>query len=383
MPTVVGGGSIGVTLDLLEITAAQQALAAIGTGYPNTEIHTAVGQPVVNPTFLQVLDLPGGGNYVVGPPEQVVVISSDPSPTAPTTITGNGFNGLIIGNQGNDTVNFGTGSGSVFAGDGNNVVNLGNGSGPGGSVFIEFGTGVDMLNMAGGSATVSQVGGGQTGVVITQGTNHLDGLTPLNVVVQGGTNDLDLDGGLTKILGGSNTLNLTGNDTVISYGGTTSINITGNGTDYIYGNNDTVTLGSGNDTVVISGNATAFAGSGNQQITAVTGNDSLVAGTGSATMTGGTGNDTYVGGSGHDTFVAGSGINLFSFSSDTAMSGGTHVIQGFQDGRDQIQLVGYDTAAALSNAQVVGGSTVISLDSGHTTITLTNFTNLNPTDIKH
>jgi hypothetical protein len=64
------------------------------------------------------------------------------------------------------------------------------------------------------------------------------------------------------------------------------------------------------------------------------------------------------------------------------MAGGTHVINGFFEGADKIQLVGYNLNQVFNqDLKVQGGNTIISLDHGRTTITLVGFTNLHKSDL--
>jgi hypothetical protein len=102
-----------------------------------------------------------------------------------------------------------------------------------------------------------------------------------------------------------------------------------------------------------------------------------------------------MGGGARDTVIAGSGFthmvadghndswggrqtNVFEF--DQSVGGGHHLIHNFTEGRDKLHLVGYETTAALQHSQVVGGSTVISLDGGKTEIVLNGVTNLGKHD---
>ena len=109
-------------------------------------------------------------------------------------------------------------------------------------------------------------------------------------------------------------------------------------------------------------------------MSAGSGGSTLIGGSGDSPLVGGGKGHVFTGGTGHDTLVAGGTSDVFTFAS--TLSGGQHVIDNFASG-DKLNLQGYDSASALANAKVIGGSTVITLDHGHTTITLEGFTHLN------
>ena len=120
------------------------------------------------------------------------------------------------------------------------------------------------------------------------------------------------------------------------------------------------------------------AASGNETLSGVFsyGNDSFKAGSGSDEIDLGTGKDTVVAGTGQDTVNAGSSADLFRFVDLANTAGGTTIIDGFKLGIDKLQLQGYGANAvtnAVANAQVVNGSTVVTLPDS-TKITLTDLT---------
>jgi Ca2+-binding RTX toxin-like protein len=427
--TIVGGHSVTLSLNPLEFKAAQDALFTIGKGFTNSTVLTSATDQVPsppNPTTLFV--------YNVSPP---------PAPSSPlaqafvllgendASLTGHSGQQVLIGNQGNDTINAAGGSGTIIGGDGNNTVDLNNAGAAGGTAFIEFGIGKDVVNMWGGNVEVSNVGGSSDTVNAFNGANTVVGDVGLTVALNGGNDSVSLHGNSTVNITG------TGSDTIdtgstasvinISDGGTAaSVSVTGSGSDTVnitggsntvtasnpinasvtggtntlkLSGNDTIFIGSGSDTLSEAGTATVHGGTGSVKFTALSGNDSIVAGSGNATIIAGSGNNTVVAGaftevdagSGHDTFFGGKGTDTFNgsgaasnlFVYDSAQGGGTHVIANFTSGRDQIALTGYDSTTALNNAKVVGGNTVISLDGGKTTITLTGFTHLSASDFVH
>ncbi len=133
---------------------------------------------------------------------------------------------------------------------------------------------------------------------------------------------------------------------------------------------------------LIRGNESVQAGSGNATLFGGSGHDFFAAGGGFTTMIAGTGNDTFVGGS-HSDLMDGQGAKSNVFEFDKSAHGGFHIITNFSEGRDKIDLVGYDTTSAFNHAQVIGGDTVIMLDSGKTEIVLTGFTSLHKSDFTH
>ena len=252
---------------------------------------------------------------------------------------------------------------------------------------------------------------------IFTGANTFSSESAVKLNVAGGTNTLNLGGNdQVTLSGGSSAVNLHGKHmTIANAGGNNSFSISGSGHDTFTGGganvtqtdsgkyhlhmsgNDTITLGSGNDTIVEAGKATVYAGSGNLNYQG-DGASYVVAGSGMSTLRGGGGNDTFVGGSGKGLMSGGGGANLFVaghgdqtmngegatsniFSFDkTKASGSSDHIKNFTSGRDHIKLVGYDTAAALAGAKVVGGNTILSLNGGATKIELVGFKHLTAAD---
>ncbi|HEV2362707.1 MAG TPA: hypothetical protein VGS12_00765 [Caulobacteraceae bacterium] len=394
-----GGGSSG--------KKTQKALNKASKGFSSTNImKSPTDKPVkgkfnvynFKPTKGEVFKLPYLAQAVVltGKADAKVVGHSGPNVE------------LIVTDQGHDTVNAAGGIGTII-GNGPDTISTNSPGKAGGNLLIQT-SHPSVINMYGASVTVQ--GNGDT-VNVLSGTN--------NLVAQGGevvhvgaglSASLNLtDHGQTEkvTLGGNDTVTVTGGKDSITGTGTNQIKLAGGATDTIHGNvqvtitdgasynlsvsgHDTLSFGSGQDTIVLHGAASVKGSAGDVLFRDFKGTASVAAGSGDSTLIGGAGNDTFTGsaglvsmqggkganvfqgGTGHDTMVAGGTSNLFSFYE--GKSGGTHVIHGFKNGPDHLNLVGYDTAAALAGAHVVGGNTVISLDSGHTTITLVGFTHL-------
>lgn len=116
---------------------------------------------------------------------------------------------------------------------------------------------------------------------------------------------------------------------------------TGDGADFVDGNGgrDFIFTGSGEDVAIGgSGDDGISGGRGNDVLLGESGNDTIHGGRGDDTMTGGSGNDWMAGGGGRDTFVLETG------------SGHDRII-GFHDGRDQIDLSGYDGIESFADLE--------------------------------
>jgi Ca2+-binding RTX toxin-like protein len=183
--------------------------------------------------------------------------------------------------------------------------------------------------------------------------------------------------------------------------------------------NDTINLGTGRDSITEAGTATVhgafgssatieggkfqFFGKGTTsnpyQELAVNGKATLVGGGGSHSyqFIGGSGSvdmrgmqgvngkstdNTFIGGSGHATMTGGSGQNLFVIGCHGGI-GGNDVITNFASGNDKLYLEGhsYNWLTSHGDISVQGGNTIIRLDGGQTTVTLTNFTGLSSGDV--
>lgn len=150
--------------------------------------------------------------------------------------------------------------------------------------------------------------------------------------------DVDVDNGVIHVLDGvllplavSAILSQPGTDFLIGDDGRDYFS-TRDGNDFVDGNGgrDFIRTGSGNDVAIGgTGNDWIVAGRGEDIILGEEGHDKIFAGRGNDTIDGGSGNDWMSGGWGQDTFVFENG------------SGHDKII-GFRNGRDKIDLSGYD-----------------------------------------
>ncbi len=263
-----------------------------------------------------------------------------------TVIGGTGFHQLLNSNRsvfGSMSVNGGSGSVTVFSGDQGGIIY-------GGS--------------AGGNVVIA--GAGQLGDSYFQyageDANGGDGIEPATpvTIVGGGSGDLLVLKGVwndNAVVAGAGNETLTGAD-ANGYGNTF---FGGTGADLIV-------AGGGHDLVV--------AGSGAETINAGTGQTAIFAGTGSDLIVGGDGSDYVQVGAGSATAFTGAGADLFA--AVNGGGGGTELVVGFRVGTDQIALRSYagsGTMAGITNSQVTGGSTVLTL-ADNTRITLQGVTNL-------
>ncbi len=403
--TIVGGAKVTLSLDPAEYAAAQQALSAIGKGYTqgfvlDDDINDAPKAGALN--IYNVTDEDGrplhghdhhdhdnDDTYHLRAGAQGIVLTGNEA----ATIVGRSTFEVLIGNQGNDTINAAGGTGTVIAGDGNNLIETGKSDG----LTIVVGKGDNTIDLQHGNDFVTTLGGTQT--------INLTGDVKSAVISGSGDRTINdtsnaAGGSAVTVSGGHNTI-YTNHD--VSIHATTGVEVdqSGHGTlNFVGTGNDLLYLGSGDDTVVEAGSATVHGGKGQLLFQGGAGNESVQAGSGNATLFGGSGHDffaagggftTMIAGTGNDTFVGGSHSDLMDgqgaksnvFEFDKSAHGGFHIITNFSEGRDKIDLVGYDTTSAFNHAQVIGGDTVIMLDSGKTEIVLTGFTSLHKSDFTH
>jgi Ca2+-binding RTX toxin-like protein len=261
-----------------------------------------------------------------------------------------------------------------------------------GPATFELVSGTNTITV-GGSAQFNESGGANTLLLRPGQTDSIDATGGDNTITLFADDTVNVVGGANTISEATGTtLNLSGGG-IDSVSGNGTFSVTQHGTQVSVNGNDTITFGSGADTMVEFGTATVYSG-GTAGITvqAGLGTTSIAAGSGNATLLGGSGNDTFAGSSGFTSMVGGAAQNYFvagvgtdsmtgagtydRFTFNSALSGGTHVITNFNASTDHIQLIGYTVATALADSKVVGGNTVITLDSGKTTITLDGFTHL-------
>jgi hypothetical protein len=407
-----GGGDDTVSFTGSSKTLLQQAMG-------NIEIDVTGDRDTINiKNGKDTIDVTGKGTKINSSLKGGVVVNE----SGPVS--------MVFKGAGNDTVSMGDGSNTIND-SGNLTVQGGGPSGNGHNKINVGGTRLDIradgnnlisvgasrnarshptvnLTVGGGTDTTA-TGGNNDTIIATSKVNLTTTGDPGNInfvgigndsfTLNGGGNadnqvNIDSDKARITINGGAESLNVLGDHAKI----TESPNAGGSIITAI--GNDTINLGTGNDTVTDLGGATVFGGGGNfqfvgggggrDQVVVGSGNATLVggggvnvfhAGSGSTSMTGGAGSrDTFFGGSGLDTMDAqGATSAVFQFAASN--HGGTHTINHFQTGPDKLSLSGYDTAAVLASAQVIGGNTVLNLGDG-TTITLAGFTHLTASDFK-
>jgi Ca2+-binding RTX toxin-like protein len=353
--TIVGGASVELQLGSREALFAQMALTAAGDGYKNGKVYDHLGADV-NPRKFAAFAVTGAeGKTLVLPMLGNALIAEG---TTDVGLVGHAGTEVLIGNSGNDTINAAGGNGTIISGDGDNLIQLNSQGAGGGRQYIVTGAGADTIDSYGGKATINNET--LADVVIHAGHTSLVGLNDLDVTIKAGVNILDLTGNdSVSISGGTNTLDLSGNDTITF----------GRGNDTIVEHGTSTITASAAGVLVQSGLGTASmaAGSGSSTLIGGTGADTLVGGAGVTSMIGGQSANTFLGGAGQDTMVGGGTSNLFIFEANHA--GGTHEIDGFVHGSDKIDLVGYSLNFS-QDVKEVGGNAVISLDGGHTIITV-------------
>ena len=413
------GGLVEVKLNAKEISAAQTALNGITAGHTLlVDIDKTAPYPASPDVNIFSVDAVGPLTTVVLDPNAEAAVMRG---TGAVKLTGRAADDVLIGNSGKNTIDGGGGNDTIIAGDGKNNIKLNGTNGAGGNVDLRTGAGINQIDLYGGNVTVSSAGkstkldihnGNNT---ITTGDNikiKVEQATSTNVLNLGGNDSITLLGG-----GAHSVVNLSGDKTVIDNRDADNVfNLTGDGDpvkekatfsgtgsevhDLVGGHtvqlsgNDTIYLGSGNDTIKEAGRATIYGGSGLVDAHNSKGALEFHAGSGNSTIYGGKGDDTFIGGSGttymrggegDNLFIAGSGddtmdatknpfSDLFYFDSVNAGGGGaTHRILNFHETRDHIQLVGYDSTAALAGATHSGGNTTLTLSDG-TKIVVVGFT---------
>ena len=296
-------------------------------------------------------------------------------------------NGTVNTHQGNDVIDI-SGVGKVSVGSGNDFIRIG------GAGSVTAADGNDSI-WIGGNASINAGSGNDTMHVVGDA----------KVKVGNGDNQMTVGGSATIAAGdGNNTISVSGAGNIE----------TGSGNDSVQVGSGRVTVGNGDDTVAAIGLATVTGNFGTARldggsiesymttvgskevstavvlsgdVTMLGGcNDALFVGGGlgtNASMRGGSGNDTFWGGQGNTTMSGGTRANYFEFFASAA--GGQHVITNFVSGKNFLYLEGESLDQLQNDEQitVTGGNTIISLDSGQTTITLQGFTSpLKATDIK-
>jgi Ca2+-binding RTX toxin-like protein len=151
---------------------------------------------------------------------------------------------------------------------------------------------------------------------------------------------------------------------------------------------NTIYAGSGSDSVIGGTSSDFISSNGTLAANGGAGSDSIVGGAGSSTLGGGSGNDTIVAGSGgsyligevgDDSLVGGAGKDVFIFRPGD----GNDTISGFNPAADTLGFTStnygnstLDLGSLISNAQVSGGNTILTLPDG-STITVVGATGVN------
>jgi len=228
-------------------------------------------------------------------------------------ILGGGANDTLIGLAGGDTLDGGAGTDSLVGGDGNDSLIGGAGvdtlNGGAGDDIIAGGAGNDIINAGTGSDVITYtIGDGADAVV--GGTSP--GVGPANT---------DVDTVNVIGTGGSDTINVAFNGTVLTgVGGGTLAEIE-RVTANLAAGVDTLSYGTGPAAVTVNlatGSASGFSTiTSIENVTGGNGADSLTGDTGANALTGGTGNDTLSGGLGADVLTGAAGTDTASYADET------------------------------------------------------------------
>lgn len=261
-------------------------------------------------------------NYTLPDNVENLVIFS----VASLTGTGNGLDNILLGYNGNDTLNGGAGNDTLEGGLGNDLLNGGAGidlmtGGAGNDIYIvdnagdrvaeglaagtdEVRTSLDSYRLGANLESLTYTG---TGTFSGQGNALGNKLT-------GGAGADTLDGGAGNdtLIGGA------GNDTYIVDASTDTVTESAKGgTDTVLTTLARYTLGTEveNLTFTGTGNFTATGNALANLITGGAGDDRLNGGNGNDTLIGGAGNDTIIGSVGVDDLTGGAGQDLFQYAS--------------------------------------------------------------------
>lgn len=250
--------------------------------------------------------------------------------------------GVVYGNDGNDTIFGGDGVDEVSGGgDDDYIVGLDGAddlNGGSGNDEVRGGAGDDTVN---GSTGLDDLFGGS-------GDDLIDGGSE-NDNIRGESGDDTIEGGSGEdtIDGGSGEENIDGGVNADEiYGRSGDDLLRGNtGGDLISGGagDDTIAGNSGHDTIDGgSGNDVVYAGSNDDVVRGTLGDDYLDGSSGDDNLSGGSDNDTLIGGSGQDTLSGGNGADVFVFEaiSDSPHGATRDTITDFEAGVDKIDLSG-------------------------------------------
>jgi Ca2+-binding RTX toxin-like protein len=224
------------------------------------------------------------------------------------TLTGNGVVNVIIGGNGDDTIDGGDG------GDGD---------------ILNGGDDIDTLSYASSGAGVTVNIGGNTA---SGGAAENDTISNFeNLTGSAFDDNLTGTGGINRILGGAGNDTLSGGD-----------------------NNDTLDGGIGNDKIFGGeGNDTLTGGDGNDEIDGQQDDDTITGGKGNDLLNGSDGTDNIDGGDGDDIVIGGDGSDTLKGGAHTAGVGDTLSYAG-NGGSVTVTLKGTTLAAAVSGGHANG-----------------------------
>jgi Ca2+-binding RTX toxin-like protein len=311
--TISGGNQVTLSLSDAQVQAARAALTSLSSNYKESKVLSSGGVPTsgllnaynIDATPWATYTLPSGG-------QTIVVYNTDSQAQASVTIDEavGGSNQVVIGNNGNDTINALGASGTIIAGDGNNTIDLTNSS-----QSISAGTGKNTIKAVGNDT-------------ITLGS-------------------------------GADTVTSTGSATVIGGSGTLVFDARNLGG--VAGINSTVYAGSGAETMFGGSGTTKFYGS------TTGGSDYMVGGTGANVFEGGNGTDVMVAGSGVKS------TSVFEFASSVS-GGTHTIDGFVIGSSDTLELQGYKTTDIQSIKTVNGSTVIKLDDHTTITLTgVTNF----------
>ncbi|NML27864.1 calcium-binding protein [Zoogloea dura] len=252
--------------------------------------------------------------------------------------------GLILGGEGDDTINLFDSIYTVDGGSGNDSVKL-NGRG----AYIRFGpgSGIDRVECAADEWTEIQLSSGIRPSDITLTKENGETVLSLSdgsrLTIQGTSPSLRFgdefwDASMVEayLNGDQRITGTVGNDTLSG----------GNGSDSIIGDagNDVIQGLGGNDSLNGNeGDDLIHGGQGNDSITADSGQDTLFGDDGDDTLEGGDGNTTIEGGAGNDRILMGQGSDRLILSGDF----GNDTVQWFRSKNDSIVISGIQGPNAL------------------------------------
>jgi Ca2+-binding RTX toxin-like protein len=249
------------------------------------------------------------------------------------SMSGDGGNDIITGGFGNDTILGGAEFDTLDAGDGNNSI-----SGGADSDRISAGFGNDTIAGDAGDDTISAGSAFFDSITSILGGNVLSGNDGNDVIdATNGNDSIAGDAGNDSINAGDGNNTVFGgadSDRIYAGFGNDSI-VSGNPGDSIIGN-DVVDAGSGNNTVVGGyGNDLLIAQGGNDSFDGQFGNDRVEAGDGANTILGGAGGDNIFAGFGNDSIVGGNAGDSLDGSDNIYAGSGNNTVFG-GSGNDNI-----------------------------------------------